>query len=77
MIENNYGKKKMKDSETWKWLKDIWRRVPKVAVIMILFLIFTAICADLLALHDPEIGERARRHVRVVDGRIASDTLRA
>ncbi len=26
--------------------------------------------------HDPEIGERARRHVRVVDGRIASDTLR-
>ena len=27
--------------------------------------------------HDPEIGERARRHVRVVDGRIASDTLRA
>lgn len=26
--------------------------------------------------HDPEIGERARRRVRVVDGRIASDTLR-
>lgn len=57
MIENNYGKKKMKDSETWKWLKDIWRRVPKLAVIMILFLIFTAVCADFLALHDPEIGD--------------------
>ena len=27
--------------------------------------------------HDPEIGERARRHVRVVDGRIASDTLKS
>lgn len=26
--------------------------------------------------HDPEIGERARRQIRVVDGRIASDTLR-
>jgi putative ABC transport system ATP-binding protein len=26
--------------------------------------------------HDPEIGERARRHVRVVDGRIAADTRR-
>jgi len=26
--------------------------------------------------HDPEIGERARRHIRVVDGRIASDTRR-
>lgn len=24
--------------------------------------------------HDPEIGERARRRIRVVDGRIASDT---
>ncbi len=27
--------------------------------------------------HDPEIGERARRRVRVVDGRIAGDNLRA
>ena len=26
--------------------------------------------------HDPEIGERARRRIRVVDGRIASDTRR-
>ena len=26
--------------------------------------------------HDPEIGERARRQIRVVDGRIAGDTLR-
>ena len=26
--------------------------------------------------HDPEIGERATRHIRVVDGRIASDTRR-
>jgi putative ABC transport system ATP-binding protein len=26
--------------------------------------------------HDPEIGERAIRHIRVVDGRIASDTRR-
>jgi len=26
--------------------------------------------------HDPEIGERANRHIRVVDGRIASDTRR-
>ena len=26
--------------------------------------------------HDPEIGERARRQIRVVDGRIASDHLR-
>ncbi|WP_319589059.1 ABC transporter ATP-binding protein [uncultured Desulfobulbus sp.] len=27
--------------------------------------------------HDPEIGERAQRRIRVVDGRIASDTQRA
>lgn len=27
--------------------------------------------------HDPEIGERARRQIRVVDGRIAGDTLRS
>lgn len=27
--------------------------------------------------HDPEIGERATRHIRVVDGRIASDTRRS
>jgi len=27
--------------------------------------------------HDPEIGERAIRHIRVVDGRIASDTRRS
>ena len=26
--------------------------------------------------HDPEIGERAGRHIRVVDGRIAGDTRR-
>lgn len=26
--------------------------------------------------HDPEIGERARRQIRVVDGRIAADTRR-
>ena len=26
--------------------------------------------------HDPEIGERASRHIRVVDGRIAGDTRR-
>ena len=26
--------------------------------------------------HDPEIGSRARRQVRVVDGQIASDSLR-
>jgi putative ABC transport system ATP-binding protein len=24
--------------------------------------------------HDPEVGERARRRLRVVDGRIASDS---
>jgi putative ABC transport system ATP-binding protein len=27
--------------------------------------------------HDPEIGERAQRRIRVVDGRIAGDTQRA
>jgi putative ABC transport system ATP-binding protein len=26
--------------------------------------------------HDPEIGRRARRQVRVVDGQIAADSLR-
>jgi len=27
--------------------------------------------------HDPEVGERARRQIRVVDGRIAADVRRA
>ncbi len=40
-----------------KWIKEIWRRVPKVAVLIILLLIVTAVCADFLALHDPEIGD--------------------
>jgi peptide/nickel transport system permease protein len=40
-----------------KWLKDIWRRVPKGAVIIIFLLIATAVCADFMALHDPEIGD--------------------
>jgi peptide/nickel transport system permease protein len=39
------------------WLKDIWRRVPKGAVIIILLLIATAVLADFMALHDPEIGD--------------------
>jgi peptide/nickel transport system permease protein len=39
------------------WLKDIWRRVPKGAVIVILLLIATAVFADFMALHDPEIGD--------------------
>ena len=29
------------DSESWKWIKDIWRRVPKAAVIILLLLIVT------------------------------------
>jgi len=45
------------NSEFWKWAKDIWRRVPKAAVIILLVLIATGICADFLALHDPEIGD--------------------
>jgi peptide/nickel transport system permease protein len=44
-----------------KWIKEIWRRVPKVAVIIILLLIVTAVCADFLALHDPEIGDPRQR----------------
>jgi peptide/nickel transport system permease protein len=40
-----------------KWIKEIWRRIPKVAVIIILLLIVTAVCADFLTLHDPEIGD--------------------
>ena len=39
------------------WLKDIWRRVPKGAVIIILLMIATAVLADFMALHDPEIGD--------------------
>ncbi len=39
------------------WIKDIWRRVPKGAVIIILLLIATAVFADFMALHDPEIGD--------------------
>src|SRR3972149_4471633 len=49
------------DSEIWKWIKDIWRRVPKFAVIILLLLIVTAICADFLALHDPAIGDPRQR----------------
>ncbi len=48
-------------SEIWKWIKEIWRRVPKVAVIILLLLIVTAIFADFLALHDPEIGDPRQR----------------
>ena len=40
-----------------KWIKDIWRRIPKGAVIIIFLLIATAILADFMALHDPEIGD--------------------
>lgn len=40
-----------------KWIKDIWRRIPRGAVIVILLLIATAVFADFLALHDPEIGD--------------------
>ncbi|MBM4314516.1 MAG: ABC transporter permease [Deltaproteobacteria bacterium] len=43
------------------WLKDIWRRVPKGAVIIILLLIATAVFADFMALHDPEIGDPRQR----------------
>jgi peptide/nickel transport system permease protein len=45
------------DSGMMNWIKEIWRRVPKVAVIIIFLLIVTAVCADFLALHDPEIGD--------------------
>ena len=48
-------------TETWKWIKDIWRRVPKIAVTILLLLILTAIFADFLALHDPEIGDPRQR----------------
>jgi peptide/nickel transport system permease protein len=44
-----------------KWLKDIWRRVPKGAVIIIFLLIATAVFADFMALHDPEIGDPRQR----------------
>lgn len=44
-------------SDTIKWIKDIWRRIPKAAVIIIFMLIATAVFADFLALHDPEIGD--------------------
>ena len=49
------------DSEIWKWIKDVWRRAPKAAVIILLLLIVTGICADFLALHDPEIGDPRQR----------------
>jgi peptide/nickel transport system permease protein len=48
-------------TEIWKGIKDIWRRVPKIAVIILLLLIVTAIFADFLALHDPEIGDPRQR----------------
>jgi peptide/nickel transport system permease protein len=47
----------MMGAETIKWIKEIWRRIPRVAVIIILLLIATAVFADFLALHDPEIGD--------------------
>jgi peptide/nickel transport system permease protein len=43
------------------WLKDIWRRIPKGAVIIILLLIATGVFADFMALHDPEIGDPRQR----------------
>jgi peptide/nickel transport system permease protein len=49
------------NSEFWKWAKDIWRRVPKAAVIILLVLVATGLCADFLALHDPEIGDPRQR----------------
>jgi peptide/nickel transport system permease protein len=48
-------------ADTWKGIKDIWRRIPKIAVIILLLLAFTAIFADFLALHDPEIGDPRQR----------------
>ena len=48
-------------TETWKGMKDIWRRVPKIAVTILLLLIVTAIFADFLTLHDPEIGDPRQR----------------
>jgi hypothetical protein len=51
----------MMDSEFGKWIGDIWRRVPKTAVNVLLLLVATGICADLLALHDPEIGDPRQR----------------
>jgi peptide/nickel transport system permease protein len=48
-------------TEFWKWIKDIWRRIPKIAVSILLVLIVTALFADFLALHDPEIGDPRQR----------------
>jgi peptide/nickel transport system permease protein len=48
-------------TEFWRGAKDIWRRVPKTAVIVLLLLVVTGISADLLALHDPEIGDPRQR----------------